>query len=110
MKTIKFTSLDVNKKEFPVEYKGYKVEEVDSFLDDIVNDYQKYEKLIEEKTQRINKLEEELSSASEQYDHMVSTLKLTEQQMDTLVKSGSNSSAVIKRIADLERKVSDKNR
>lgn len=35
------TPLDIQKKEFSVGFRGYKVSEVESFLDEIINDYEK---------------------------------------------------------------------
>ena len=41
---IKLTSKMILEKEFKKNFKGYNVEEVDSFLDEIIQDYETFEK------------------------------------------------------------------
>ncbi|AHB36155.1 DivIVA domain-containing protein [Spiroplasma apis] len=100
---IKLTRTDILQKDFEVEYKGYKVEEVDAFLDIIAEDYklfadreQKQEKKIKDLTDKIARLKSDLSST-------MAHLKLNEQQKEELARQGLGSSALIERISNLEK-------
>ena len=59
---MKLTPMDINNKEFKRVLRGYSPEEVDEFLDEVV---ESYEELFKEKS----KLEEKLAAASEQINH-----------------------------------------
>ncbi|QGS51727.1 DivIVA domain-containing protein [Spiroplasma tabanidicola] len=97
------TKKDILEKEFEVEYKGYKVEEVDSFLDLIAEDYKYYEKMESEKEQIIQKLNERCQSLENDLNQTIATLKLTKKQQEELARKGVNSSDIIKRISALEK-------
>ena len=67
------TPLDIQNKEFKKSFRGYKESEVDQFLDDIIEDYEKlYRENIELKD-KILMLNEQL----EQYNNLEDTLKET---------------------------------
>lgn len=59
---MKLTPMDINNKEFKKGLRGYNVEEVDEFLDDVVENY-------EELYKENSKLKEKLSRATEQVEH-----------------------------------------
>lgn len=59
---MKLTPMDINNKEFKKVLRGYNPEEVDEFLDEVV---ESYEELFKEKS----KLEEKLTAANEQISH-----------------------------------------
>lgn len=67
------TPLDIQKKEFPVGFRGYKIEQVESFLDDVINDY---EKMCNENIELKEKLEV-LNEKIEQYQNIEDTLQNT---------------------------------
>jgi len=43
---IKLTAEEIYKQEFKVDTKGYRIKEVDTFLDEIIKDYQEFSKII----------------------------------------------------------------
>ncbi|MDI2589555.1 MULTISPECIES: cell division regulator GpsB [unclassified Psychrobacillus] len=59
----KLKTSDILEKEFKTGLRGYNQEEVDIFLDDIIQDYEAFEKKIAQLQSEINQLKEELAEA-----------------------------------------------
>ncbi|WP_342258491.1 DivIVA domain-containing protein [Spiroplasma endosymbiont of Dioctria linearis] len=100
---IKLTKQEIIDKDFEVEYKGYKVEEVDAFLDMIAEDYKFFEEKDIKKQKEIATLKENINRLSNELTETLATLKLSESQMEALARAGLNSSDLIKRISNLEK-------
>ncbi|WP_342275642.1 DivIVA domain-containing protein [Spiroplasma endosymbiont of Cantharis lateralis] len=100
---IKLTKQEIIDKDFEVEYKGYKVEEVDAFLDMIAEDYKFFEEKNIKKEKEIATLKENINRLSNELTETLATLKLSESQMEALARAGLNSSDLIKRISNLEK-------
>ncbi len=58
---IKLTSKDILEKEFKKSVKGYNIDQVDQFLDQIMEDYDNFEKVINELRTENERLKDELS-------------------------------------------------
>ena len=87
------TKLDAKiilEKEFKTGMRGYNQEEVDLFLDDIIQDYQLFKKRIAELEAENNKIKEELAAA---------------ENRPSARNTGSTNFDLIKRISNLERHV-----
>ncbi|QHX36497.1 DivIVA domain-containing protein [Spiroplasma sp. BIUS-1] len=100
---IKLSKQDILDKDFEVEYKGYKVEEVDAFLDMIAEDYKTFTDREIKKDEKIALLEKEVNRVTNNLNQVAATLKLTESQMEDLARKGLNSADIIKRISNLEK-------
>ncbi|MBY7703586.1 DivIVA domain-containing protein [Vibrio harveyi] len=59
----KFTISQIQNKKFNIVYKGYKAEEVNDFLDEIISDYMYFE-------QKIHDLKNELDVANEKLENI----------------------------------------
>ncbi|RHW39280.1 cell division regulator GpsB [Lysinibacillus yapensis] len=59
---IKLNSKIILEKEFKKSMKGYSVDQVDQFLDQIMEDYDNFEKIVEELRAENNRLREELEN------------------------------------------------
>lgn len=59
---IKLTTKIILEKEFKTSMRGYKQEQVDLFLDDVIQDYRTYQQKIEELELENNRLKEELEN------------------------------------------------
>lgn len=59
----KLNMKEILEKEFKTAMRGYNQEEVDLFLDDIIQDYQAFEKKIDELKKENTRIQEELSAA-----------------------------------------------
>ena len=64
---ILLTSKDIYEKEFKVDTRGYRPQEVDKFLDDIMRDYEEWRKIVseleeekKEQLEEIRKLKQEI--------------------------------------------------
>ena len=91
---MKLTPMDINNKEFKRVLRGYCPEEVDEFLDEVV---ESYEELFKEKS----KLEEKLAAASEQINHY-SKIETTIQNTLLLAQNAADSAKeTAQREADL---------
>ncbi|MBE6134786.1 MAG: DivIVA domain-containing protein [Erysipelotrichaceae bacterium] len=65
---INLTSADILQKIFTPNVKGYDPDEVDDYLDVIINDYRSYEKFAQETKRYIESLETQLREAKERYN------------------------------------------
>ena len=60
---IKLTSKDILEKEFKKSVKGYNIDQVDQFLDQIMEDYDNFEQVINELRAENERLKDELSGS-----------------------------------------------
>ena len=84
---MKLTPMDINNKEFKRVLRGYSPEEVDEFLDEVV---ESYEELFKEKS----KLEEKLAAASEQINHY-SKIETAQREADLMLKNANEAAQKI---------------
>lgn len=99
---IKLTEKDIFDKEFEVEHKGYKVEEVDSFLDKIAEDYKMFNEVLEKKDKKLKQLKDEFDQNKKEHEKVMSYLKMSKNEIEQLTKSGLDNIGIIKRLANLE--------
>lgn len=59
--TQKLTTQDILEKEFHIDFKGYNPLEVDQFLDEVMQDYELFERIISEQKELLDKYEETLT-------------------------------------------------
>ena len=100
---IKLTSEEIYNKEFRIDTRGYRLKEVDQFLDEIIADYQTFNKIIRD-------LEEEKANQTE----IILNLKQEIRDLKTTVEisrsankddiSGTNLD-ILKRLSNLEKAV-----
>lgn len=94
---IKLTANDILEKEFKKSVKGYHVDQVDKFLDEIMEDYQKFEAVIAQLQQENIRLQEQLNA-------MPRRSEPTPKPVLTPT-AGSTNYDILKRLANLERHV-----
>lgn len=87
---IKLDSKTILEKEFKTGLRGYNQEEVDLFLDDVIQDYETYKKTIAELRNENAKLQEELAAA---------------QRRPAAGSAGTTNFDILKRISNLEKHV-----
>ena len=97
---ILLTSKDIYEKEFKVDTRGYRPQEVDKFLDDIMRDYEEWEKIVSE-------LEEEKKEQLEEIIKLKQEIRYLKTQLD-VVKDGKNEGSInntdlLRRISNLEK-------
>ena len=97
---ILLTSKDIYEKEFKVDTSGYRPQEVDKFLDDIMRDYEEWNKIVSE-------LEEEKKEQLEEIIKLKQEIRYLKTQLD-VVKDGKNEGSInntdlLRRISNLEK-------
>ncbi len=114
---IKLSSQDILKKQFRSKVKGYDPDEVDSYLDQIISDYETFQQIIEDLYGQIGKLQRELMEDKEK-----AKTEPAKEEVKTYVPKRRNPApkafsenngqgeistnmAIIQRISTLERKV-----
>ncbi|AKX34432.1 DivIVA domain-containing protein [Spiroplasma litorale] len=100
---LKLSKVDIYEKDFEVEYKGYKVEEVDSFLDIVYEDYKYFEESEGKYLKKLKELEDKNKKLIKEIEEKGALLKHSEEELEKLTRSGVNNSAIIKRISNLEK-------
>lgn len=99
MEKIKLSLGEVLNKEFNIDFKGYSASEVDAFLDIVLEDFQVYDKNIEELSSRIVLLENELTNTKNE---------LIELKGKGKVNTNSNNYSsvdLLKRVSRLEQEI-----
>ncbi|ACA39665.1 Hypothetical ypsB protein [Lysinibacillus sphaericus C3-41] len=79
-------------KEFKKNFKGYNVEEVDSFLDEIIQDYETFEKVMAQLREENRQLKEEIDSTPKR-------------QPVASAAAGTTNFDILKRLSNLEKHV-----
>lgn len=101
----KFLPQDIQTKNFSLEIKGYKVEEVNNFLDQIQEDYFFFLEEIE----RLTNLNQELKITNEQLNRNQTNLEeqnaWLDQQRIQITKNELSNSDVMARISQIEKNV-----
>jgi DivIVA domain-containing protein len=87
------------KKEFNVEFKGYSVLEVDSFLDDVIADYQLYQAQMTQAMSLIDQLQRSNNALQNKILELQGRLDATGEA------NGAQQLDVLKRLAKLEQEV-----
>ncbi|MBQ0139592.1 MAG: cell division regulator GpsB [Kurthia sp.] len=94
---IKLSAKKILDKDFKTGMRGYSQDEVDQFLDEIITDYENFEKALLKKQEEINLLKQELEQAESNRRGNTSTV--------APVGAGATNYDILKRIANLEKHV-----
>ncbi|MBM9832261.1 cell division regulator GpsB [Enterococcus faecalis] len=100
MAGIKYTTKDIFEQEFKISMRGYNKEEVDEFLDDIMNDYDVYEAKIKELKAEVSRLRNQEKSAP-----AVSRVDSMADRPEFARASTATNFDILKRINRLEKEV-----
>ena len=72
---ILLTCKDILEKEFKIDTRGYRMQEVDSFLDTIIRDYNEYNSIIKNLTEENRTLSEENTSLKQEIRNLKSSIE-----------------------------------
>lgn len=97
--TLKLSAKDIFEKEFEKSLRGFKPIEVDSFLDDVISDYQK----MAEMNNNLKRLEEENARLKKEVEELRIRIATNSKSKDT--HSQTNQIDILKRLSNLEKKV-----
>ena len=99
------TSQDILDKEFKIDTRGYRPQEVDKYLDIIIRDYNEFNACIKDLEENNKSLMEENMRLKQQIRNL--TLKL--ETVETNGNNGTNTADVLRRLSNLEKIIYGKN-
>ena len=94
---IQLTKNDILEKQFKIDARGYRPQEVDKFLDVIINDYDGYDNLLVQYDNEMLKLLQENSKLKEEIRKLKSTLSVAE------TNKGVTNVDILRRLGELEK-------
>lgn len=96
---ITLTTKDILEKDFKLDTRGYRPQEVDKFLDIIIRDYEEYAKLLNEEEQDKKDLIEENIKLKQEIRSLRTKLEILKDSSS----SETNSADVLRRLSNLEK-------
>lgn len=98
---ILLTSKDILEKEFKIDTRGYRPQEVDKYLDTIIRDYEEWQKIVKEKERDNKELIEDNIRLKQEIRMLRSKLEILQENADN---DGSVTNAdVLRRLSKLEK-------
>ena len=97
---ITLTSKDILEKEFKVDTKGYRPQEVDKFLDVVIHDYEEYNNLLKEYEQDKKDAIDENIRLKQEIRSLRTKLDIMKESTDTPDVSSAD---VLRRLSNLEK-------
>lgn len=94
---ILLTANDILEKEFKIDARGYRPQEVDKFLDIIIKDYTEYEKIISRYNTELTQMVNENSRLKSELRNLKSTLSVAENSR------GVTNVDILRRLGELEK-------
>lgn len=98
---ISLTQQDILEKEFKIDARGYRMPEVDKFLDQVIGDYGSFYKEIENKNKEISRLNDELLLLKQELRNAKSNIELASDNMNVSGRQITNVD-LLQRVSRLE--------
>lgn len=98
---ILLTSKDILEKEFKIDTRGYRPQEVDKYLDTIIRDYEEWQKIIKEKERDNKELVEDNIRLKQEIRMLKSKLEILQENAGN--ESGVTNADVLRRLSKLEK-------
>lgn len=98
---ILLTSKDILEKEFKIDTRGYRPQEVDKYLDTIIRDYEEWQKIVKEKERDNKELLEDNIRLKQEIRMLRSKLEILQENADS--DSGVTNADVLRRLSKLEK-------
>jgi cell division initiation protein len=99
---VKVTPLDIRRKEFKRSMRGYSDEEVDVFLDDVADEFERLFQENIELTDRVQRLEEQIAGHAQMRDALEKTLISAQLQSDEMKANARKEGELILQEAELK--------
>ena len=96
------SSKDILEKEFKIDTRGFRIKEVDAFLDEIIEDYEHFEKVIKALEREKGDLQDEILSLKQEIRNLKTSIEIAKTDSDDNSKNNSNLD-VLKRLSQLEK-------
>ncbi len=95
-------------KQFQVDFKGYNAQEVDYFLDRIVEDYESFAGMLNESYDEIENLQKENQALKMKLSNIERDRLVAQDNMKAMEENMNNNVDLLKRISQLEKEVYNK--
>ena len=92
-------------KEFKIDTRGYRLKEVDQFLDEIIADYQSFNKIINELQRENDEQKDTILNLKQEIRDLKTTVEISRSSQDGSI----NNLDVLKRLSQLEKTVYGRN-
>ena len=89
-------------KEFKIDTRGFRIKEVDAFLDEIIEDYEHYDKVIRDLETEKGELQDEILSLKQEIRNLKTSIEIAKTEGEDNSKNSSNLD-VLKRLSQLEK-------
>ena len=98
------SSKDILEKEFKIDTRGYRLKEVDQYLDLIISDYETFFKILKDKDKEKEELLDEIMSLKQENRNLKTSLEIAKasEQEDPNAKAVSNID-ILRRLSQLEK-------
>ena len=96
------SSKDILEKEFKIDTRGFRIKEVDAFLDEIIEDYEHYDKVIRDLETEKGELQDEILSLKQEIRNLKTSIEIAKTEGEHSSKDSSNLD-VLKRLSQLEK-------
>jgi DivIVA domain-containing protein len=93
---------EIYDKDFKIDTRGYRIKEVDAFLDDIIEDYDHYNKLVKDLEDERASLQEEVQRLNQEVRNLKTSIEIAKTESEDTNKNVSNLD-VLKRLSQLEK-------
>ena len=98
----KLSPEEIYDKDFKIDTRGYRIKEVDAFLDDIIEDYDHYNKLVKDLEDERASLQEEVQRLNQEVRNLKTSIEIAKTESEDTNKNVSNLD-VLKRLSQLEK-------
>ena len=103
---INLTPETILNKEFKIDTRGYRLKEVDQFLDEIIADYQTFNKIILDLQKEKEDQTEVILNLKQEIRNLKTTVEISKSSSN---QEGSSNLDILKRISNLEKAVFGRN-
>ena len=98
------SSKDILEKEFKIDTRGYRLKEVDQFLDLIISDYDTFFKILREKDKEKEELLDEIMSLKQENRNLKTSLEIAKSnEGEDSGNKGASNVDIMKRLSQLEK-------
>ena len=98
------SSKDILEKEFKIDTRGYRLKEVDQYLDLIISDYEQFFKILKDKDKEKEELLDEIMALKQENRNLKTSLEIAKTSEDEdSGNKGSSNVDIMKRLSQLEK-------
>ena len=98
------SSKDILEKEFKIDTRGYRLKEVDQYLDLIISDYETFFKILKDKDKEKEELLDEIMSLKQENRNLKTSLEIAKTSEDESEGNrGTSNVDILKRVSQLEK-------